>query len=125
MRLFCTAGDRVGALRQYERCVTALKEELGVKPSRQTLELHERICADDFQEQVRTHVPSSTSDPSPASRRDLLSRLRSVRKALSSLRNKLEDDISTLDNLLNSESAPPKPVQGSSTQELRLRRPSK
>lgn len=122
MRLYCTAGHRAGALRQYERCVTALKQELGVKPSRQTLELYESICADDFQEQVKAQVPSSASGPSP-SPDDLFSRLRSIRTALSSLRSKLEDDISTLDKLLTPKSAPTKPVQRISPSHLRVRRP--
>ncbi|HEX8142043.1 MAG TPA: BTAD domain-containing putative transcriptional regulator [Pyrinomonadaceae bacterium] len=35
MRLYYLAGDRTSALRQYERCVTALREELGVDCHRQ------------------------------------------------------------------------------------------
>ena len=34
MYLQYIAGDRTGALRQYERCVIALAEELGVKPEK-------------------------------------------------------------------------------------------
>ncbi len=46
MHLQHMAGDRTGALRQYERCVTALNEELGVKPERRTTALYEYIRAD-------------------------------------------------------------------------------
>lgn len=125
MRVYCKAGNRAGALRQYERCVAALEKELGVKASRQTVDLYQRICADDLQEQVRNQAPLSAAAPSPMSPGDLFSRLKRIRKALSSLRNKLEKDISTLDTLLNVESDPSKPVQGLSTQELRLRRTAK
>lgn len=46
MRLRYLAGDRCGALRQYERCAAALREELGVTPARRTDDLRARICAD-------------------------------------------------------------------------------
>jgi len=46
MRLQYLAGDRTGALRQFERCVAALEEELGVEPARRTVALYERIRAD-------------------------------------------------------------------------------
>jgi DNA-binding SARP family transcriptional activator len=43
MQLHYLAGDRAGALRQFERCGAALREELGVKPSQRTIALYERI----------------------------------------------------------------------------------
>lgn len=46
MRLFYLADDRAAALRQYERCVEALADELAVAPSRRTVELYERIRDD-------------------------------------------------------------------------------
>jgi DNA-binding SARP family transcriptional activator len=46
MRLYSLARDRTAALRQYERCVTALDEELGVRPTRRTVALYEQIRAD-------------------------------------------------------------------------------
>ncbi len=46
MRMAYLAGDRTGALRQYERCVQALNEELSVGPSRRTEELHQQIMND-------------------------------------------------------------------------------
>jgi DNA-binding SARP family transcriptional activator len=48
MRLLYFAHDRSGALRQYDRCVSALREELDVKPTRRTQILYERICQDNF-----------------------------------------------------------------------------
>jgi DNA-binding SARP family transcriptional activator len=44
MRLHQLAGNRTGALRQFERCRTALDEELGVGPGRLTRSLYEEIC---------------------------------------------------------------------------------
>jgi len=46
MHLKYMAGDRTGALRQYERCAAALQEELSVKPERRTKTLYEQIRAD-------------------------------------------------------------------------------
>jgi DNA-binding SARP family transcriptional activator len=46
MRLHHLAGDRSEALRQYARCVGALRDELDVKPSARTTALYEQILAD-------------------------------------------------------------------------------
>ena len=125
MRLYYQAGDRASGLRQYERCVTALRNELGVKPSRQTVELYERICADDLQERARTEAFSSPAEPS-APPDNLFSRLRRVRRALFSLHRQLEEEIVTLDSVLRPDSSPAKPVRRlSSSPQLRLRRPAK
>lgn len=43
MRLYYLAGDRTTAIRQFQRCVTALREELDVAPSSQTMALSDRI----------------------------------------------------------------------------------
>lgn len=46
MRLLYFARDRSGALHQYKRCVTALREELDVEPTRRTQMLYDQICQD-------------------------------------------------------------------------------
>lgn len=46
MLLRYQAGDRTGALRQYDRCVAALADDLNVTPARRTLTLYEKIRAD-------------------------------------------------------------------------------
>ncbi|MCA1815505.1 MAG: hypothetical protein LC746_03705 [Acidobacteria bacterium] len=46
MALHYRAGDRTAALRQYARCVAALREELNVAPDRRTTELHRQIRDD-------------------------------------------------------------------------------
>lgn len=43
MRLYYMSGDRTGALRQFNRCVAALDEELAVGPSQRTVELRRQI----------------------------------------------------------------------------------
>lgn len=46
IRLYYLSGDRISALRQYDRCLVALRQELGVKPARRTMALYERIRED-------------------------------------------------------------------------------
>ena len=46
MRLFYLAHDRSGALRQYERCLCALQEELDVEPTQRTQHLYQQIRQD-------------------------------------------------------------------------------
>ncbi len=75
MRLYFLAGDRTGALRQYQRCAVALKEELDVEPSERTVLLYEQIKTEHFH---RSKYPAGKvgrkiSDPAveePASRLD-------------------------------------------------------
>lgn len=49
MRLQYLAGNRTRALRQYERCIVALDEELSVKPAKSTIALYDQIRADQLQ----------------------------------------------------------------------------
>lgn len=46
MRLHYLAGDRTSALRQYQRCVSALRQELGVDPAFSTQEIYQQIRTD-------------------------------------------------------------------------------
>jgi len=45
MRLHVLRGDHAGALRQYDRCVVALDEELGVEPSEVAIAFYQQISA--------------------------------------------------------------------------------
>jgi DNA-binding SARP family transcriptional activator len=45
MRLYCLSGDRASAVRQYDRCVDALRSELGIEPDEQTRALDREIRA--------------------------------------------------------------------------------
>ena len=47
MHLRFLAGDRAGALRLFQRCAAALQRELGVAPSKRTIELYNRVRADE------------------------------------------------------------------------------
>jgi DNA-binding SARP family transcriptional activator len=60
MRIYYLAGDRTAALRQYQRCVEALAEDLGVKPERRTVSLYEQICADQLEHSAQLLEPART-----------------------------------------------------------------
>jgi DNA-binding SARP family transcriptional activator len=46
MRLRYRAGDRTGAIRQFERCCEALREEFGIAPGERTRLLYEQLKSD-------------------------------------------------------------------------------
>lgn len=85
MHLYSLAGDRTAALRQFERCAHALKQELGVKPERKTVELYERIKSD----QMGHNDPTS----------DLLNRLKQLQTIVSGVQRRLQRDIKSIESL--------------------------
>lgn len=92
MHLQYLAGDRTGALRQYERCVTALREELGVKPERRTRAVYEYIRADE-PDRVRPDesVPATTSLP------EVLGRLKRLHLVLTAVQKRVQRDIKAVE----------------------------
>lgn len=56
MRLHMLAGDRTGALRQFERCAYTLREELNAEPSVPTIQLYQQILAN-------APIEAHTDDP--------------------------------------------------------------
>lgn len=63
MVLYAQAGQQAAALRQYETCVQVLRNELGVDPEPETVELYERIKA----RELEAKRPSIGALPSPDS----------------------------------------------------------
>jgi DNA-binding SARP family transcriptional activator len=98
MLLHYKAGDRTGALRQYECCARALEEEFGVKPERATTELYEQIRADCLM-QAETGMIQFAS-LTCASATDVLLHLKRLRLALGTMHNGLEQDIKALEQAL-------------------------
>jgi DNA-binding SARP family transcriptional activator len=89
------SGDRTGALRQFERCSAALREELGVKPDKLTSALYHKIRADQ----------GDTSPPAPApaapSLADVLGHLQQIQAILAELQKRSQKEISRDDLSLN------------------------
>jgi DNA-binding SARP family transcriptional activator len=99
MRLQYHGGDRTGALRQYQRCVVALREELGVKPERRTQQLHEQIKADSLTSR-RTPADVELAVDSINSLPAVLDRLKRLHSVLTSVRRRLQRDIGAVEQAL-------------------------
>lgn len=86
MRLYYLAGNRTAALHQYDSCVAALYEELGVEPATSTTNLYHQLSAEPLE------LPSSASDsvcavttcavPQPS---DALQQLEQIQTSLATL----------------------------------------
>lgn len=104
MRLHSLAGDRTAALRQYERCVAALKRELGVGPERSTVSLYEKIKSDQFNlsesfdlSQVRRAHNHAKAQPG------VITRLKQIQRLLTSVQRRIQRDISAIEGLSQAE----------------------
>ncbi len=108
MRLQYLAGDRGAALRQYQRCVAALSEDLGVEPSEITTALHEDIRIGRLQSKVATPVSKVASDIAAGPLVDVMSRLRQLEAALVGLQQQVQEHIGAVGELLGSPRQPPR-----------------
>jgi DNA-binding SARP family transcriptional activator len=102
MRLHFMAGHRTAALRQYEQCVTALDEELGVGPAKRTVTLYEQIRSDQpfhlnpaLTEAITT--PAMLASPLPK----VLERLKRRQVVLADVQRQIQQDIQTVEQALN------------------------
>ena len=96
MHLYSLAGDRTSALRQFERCALALKQELGVKPERKTFELYERIKSD----QMGCKDPTDNISPvQNSSSPDILTRLKQLQAIVSGVQRRIQRDIKAIETL--------------------------
>jgi DNA-binding SARP family transcriptional activator len=96
MRSHYLAGNRTDALRQYRRCVAALDEELGVPPSKQTVELYERIRADRLEQTSAVLPVCASSHALCAPMLRALHRLAELHLALLEIEPQIEQDIRSI-----------------------------
>jgi len=101
MRLHCLAGDRTSALRQFELCETALKDELGVRPSKRTIDLYRRIKADQLSIRapdlvVLRPVPEDETPSLP----EILNRLKHIQVVLADTQHQIRQDIRAVERAL-------------------------
>jgi DNA-binding SARP family transcriptional activator len=109
MRLHYLAGDRTGALHQYERCVAALHEELKVKPAQSTVALYEQIRADqlatpEMKANALEREPAGagrTTEQTNVRLREVLDRLTRLQVILAVAQNQVRKDIQAIKALLN------------------------
>ena len=101
MRLYCLAGDRTAALRQYQRCADALDVELGVKPGQSTENLLRHISADDFTGLARVTDDIVPDRDQAETMPGILSHLRQLQAIVGDVERQIRDDIVKLERLLH------------------------
>lgn len=108
MRMHYLAGDRTRALRDFEMCVAALKDELGVDPARSTVALYEEI-RDDRLGAMAPHAPHSPpanlfreAPVEAASLGELLSSLGYLREGIKAFEGQLANCMRAIERTLGS-----------------------
>ena len=97
MRLHYMAGDRTAALREYERCVAALEEELGVGPAERTVALCQQIRMDRLSKSTPELVEAQQGSQAALSPLLLLQHsLDQLQAALGQIQQEICQDIQTL-----------------------------
>lgn len=64
IQLYALVGDRAGALRTYHRCMTILREELGIDPSPAIRDLYDRLLHE-TDERLTPKIGRQTQAPNP------------------------------------------------------------
>jgi len=97
MRLYYLAGDRTAALRQYDRCVRALRRELSVEPAARTVRLYQQIRTERFPRSTQ----STPTDPSSSSRwSEMIAQLRLLQESLEEVQDELQRAIRTAESAM-------------------------
>lgn len=101
MRLYYLAGDRTAALRQYERCVVALQEELNVEPTARTTMLYHQLRTNQLDPFLLPVTPSPVSpNGSTPSLHDLLNQLQEFQATLAVLHQQVQQSIQAVERAL-------------------------
>lgn len=96
MRLYFMAGDRTQALHQYQRCVTALHNELDIEPSESTRQLYEEIRSGTFGSSLPSGNEAFHETMEPARTLSMmLNRLEHLSDELSKIRFRIEEEVTT------------------------------
>ena len=102
MQLLYLAGNRTGALRQYERCAVVLKEELGVEPARRTTMLYEQIRADQMEEIAEgTLAAASVSGETSLALPDRLEHIINLQQVITSVQTHIQHEIKVIEQALH------------------------
>ncbi len=98
MRLQYLAGRRTEALRQYERCVTALDEDLAVRPTKRTVTLYDQIRQDQLPN--LPFLPTRIDGEVMPSLPEVLDRLQRFHLQLADMQQQMEQDMQTVQQAL-------------------------
>jgi len=106
MRLHYRNGNRSAAIRQYQRCVAALRQELGVSPTRCTIRLCEKIQDDQLELTTPAFAPDQDAMKTPTALSSLLNHLKQLQVTLADLQQQLQHEIQMVEQQLPSQSQP-------------------
>lgn len=97
MQLHYGMGNRSAAIHQYELCVQALYEELGVTPAANTIDLYHRIRAN---QKIHPSIETTTLSPTIRQTADdaMFDRLQNIQYSLTNLQNQISQLIFELKN---------------------------
>lgn len=98
MRLYYLADDRAAALRQYDQCKSALRQELGVQPSKKTTELYRQIQADQLEESA----PVARSPSKELHVQKALGYLHQLQTDLAATERRVQQAVKDLEHVLES-----------------------
>jgi DNA-binding SARP family transcriptional activator len=97
MHLQHMSGDRTAALRQYDRCVVALDEELGVKPDKRTVMLYQKIRSGEVERPTNaTQSPLNAIKPTASMLTEVMGRLEELQVTLTDVRQAVRQDIKNI-----------------------------
>lgn len=98
MRIYYRFGDRAAALRQYQRCVTALSTDLDTRPSKQTVDLYQQILSDQLDGPAAG--PSAVAQEPVTTFPMLLGQLKQLLQILASVQLQIYDKVQILEQAL-------------------------
>lgn len=102
MSLQHLSGNRTAALRQFERCVAALDEELGVKPDKHTTALYQKIRAADTESDAPPTLAATAADEAGVvSLNEVLQRLKLIQSVLTEIQRSVQRDIKAVELTIN------------------------
>ena len=104
MRLCFMSGDRTRALRQYERCVLTLHEELNVAPSVRTTYLYEQIRNDAYkpnQPLNEVEIEFNGLKDSGVPLIDVLDRLEQFSETLNNIQSQVKSQITSIEHIIS------------------------
>lgn len=123
IQIYHLLGDRTAALRQYERCVQSLQNELGVTPSASTQALYRRVCnglpavpvtgrpapAPSAESQPAESAPAQPASPPDvaATLSQLTNQLEALQRSVAELAASVQDVISNITQNFNKGDPPP------------------
>jgi len=100
MRLHVLSGDRSAALRQYERCVAALCEELNVPPTPYTTALYEQVRANQLDAMSPAPPPPTFSNSTDTSLAETLLSLKRLETTATDLQRQIHRSIQVIERAI-------------------------